>query len=194
MRSPVAECGEPQSAQLPAHAMRSFGVSDPATPWTHLHAAQSEQSPDRRRVDIEAKRDSGPRVAGEVGALGFVDVGFAQDRPPWLLDAGAFEAVVDGGAVHVEVAADLPDGGSAEVRSDDLVDDSRREASVSHPRWCSGVRWSTLSAIWCGGLASMVRKLSTKDHHRFRRSRAWRQLVPPRVRRERPQTDRGVCR
>ena len=52
---------------------------------------------------------------------------------PSLFHARAFEAVVDGGAVHPEISGKTPDGGALEVAVDQLLACGGGEAAIS--RW-----------------------------------------------------------
>ena len=87
-----------------------------------------------------------------------------------MFDAGALEAAVDGGAVHVEVAADLSDWCALAVGGDYLVDDGGGDAAVSRCWWRLWTGVLTWGAIGAYSGCGMVRKLSAKDHQRFRRS------------------------
>lgn len=52
-----------------------------------------------------------------------------------LLDAFAFEAVVDRGAVHVEVSGQAAEGGAGEVGVDEFLDCDGGEGPISRGRW-----------------------------------------------------------
>jgi hypothetical protein len=124
-----------------------------------------ESEADCAGVHAVSPRDGYPGVAGEVGGFGFVEVGVGQDWSSRMFDACAFEAVVDRGSVHVEVACDAADGGTSEVGVDELLGGGGGEGSISRGARRISAVWWTESAISGRNGESMVRKLSTKDHH-----------------------------